>query len=83
MSLYKSLSKKSAGPQDDDEVATTTTTTTNGAPSSSARKNRQRVLILSTRGVTYRHRHLINDLAALLPVRMRCWKMTQIMARTR
>ena len=30
-------------------------------------KNRQRVLILSSRGVTYRHRHLLNDLYALLP----------------
>ncbi|KAH0542609.1 hypothetical protein FGG08_003017 [Glutinoglossum americanum] len=31
------------------------------------RKNKQRVLILSSRGVTYRHRHLLNDLHALLP----------------
>ncbi|KAF2457225.1 Brix domain-containing protein [Lineolata rhizophorae] len=30
-------------------------------------KNRQRVLILTSRGVTYRHRHLLNDLHALLP----------------
>lgn len=29
--------------------------------------NRQRVLVISSRGVTYRHRHLINDLLALLP----------------
>ena len=71
MSLYKSLSKKSAGSQNDEETPATTSAGTNGAPISS-RKNRQRVLILSTRGVTYRHRHLINDLAALLPVRLRC-----------
>ncbi|PKS12257.1 hypothetical protein jhhlp_001557 [Lomentospora prolificans] len=32
-----------------------------------ARKNKQRVLILSSRGVTYRHRHLLNDLASMLP----------------
>ncbi|KAK4501674.1 hypothetical protein PRZ48_007483 [Zasmidium cellare] len=30
-------------------------------------KNRQRVLILTSRGVTYRHRHLLNDLHSLLP----------------
>lgn len=29
--------------------------------------NRQRVLVISSRGVTYRHRHLINDLTALMP----------------
>lgn len=29
--------------------------------------NRQRLLVVSSRGVTYRHRHLINDLHALLP----------------
>ncbi|KAI9684310.1 MAG: Ribosome biogenesis protein brx1 [Bathelium mastoideum] len=33
----------------------------------SEKKNRQKVLILSSRGVTHRHRHLINDLYALLP----------------
>ncbi|GAO14902.1 uncharacterized protein UV8b_05070 [Ustilaginoidea virens] len=34
---------------------------------SGAKKNKQRVLILSSRGVTYRHRHLLNDLASMLP----------------
>ncbi|KAK9239498.1 Brix domain-containing protein [Lipomyces kononenkoae] len=34
---------------------------------SSGPKNRQRVLMLSSRGVTYRQRHLINDLAIMLP----------------
>lgn len=29
--------------------------------------NRQRLLVISSRGVTYRHRHLISDLTALLP----------------
>ncbi|ODV63745.1 ribosome biogenesis protein BRX1 [Ascoidea rubescens DSM 1968] len=29
--------------------------------------NKQKVLIISSRGVTYRHRHLINDLISLLP----------------
>jgi len=28
---------------------------------------KSRVLILSSRGVTYRHRHLLNDLVAMLP----------------
>lgn len=33
----------------------------------STRANRQRVLLISSRGITYRHRHLISDLQALLP----------------
>ncbi|EHK45566.1 uncharacterized protein TrAtP1_012585 [Trichoderma atroviride] len=52
-SVYKSLSKSS-----------------NEKPESSSngvKKNKQRVLILSSRGVTYRHRHLLNDIASLLP----------------
>ncbi|CDK28906.1 unnamed protein product [Kuraishia capsulata CBS 1993] len=38
-------------------------------PQSSEKKrvNRQRVLLISTRGITYRHRHLIQDLDSLLP----------------
>ncbi|ODV84474.1 hypothetical protein CANARDRAFT_29023 [[Candida] arabinofermentans NRRL YB-2248] len=31
------------------------------------RVNRQRVLLISSRGITYRHRHLISDLDSLLP----------------
>ncbi|OWB70254.1 hypothetical protein B5S30_g5745 [[Candida] boidinii] len=31
------------------------------------RANRQRVLLISSRGITYRHRHLIQDLDSLLP----------------
>ncbi|KAL8647085.1 MAG: hypothetical protein Q9226_006582 [Calogaya cf. arnoldii] len=38
--------------------------TTNGVP---VKKNKQRVLILSSRGVTFRQRHLLNDLYSLLP----------------
>ncbi|CAN6634157.1 ribosome biogenesis protein Brx1p [Trichomonascus vanleenenianus] len=30
-------------------------------------KNRQRVLLISSRGVTFRHRHMINDLAMMMP----------------
>ncbi|RDW95342.1 hypothetical protein BP5796_01105 [Coleophoma crateriformis] len=52
-SVYKSLSK-TAGQKDE-------------APTNGIKKNKQRVLILSSRGITYRHRHLLNDLASLLP----------------
>ncbi|KAL8740760.1 MAG: hypothetical protein Q9184_008457 [Pyrenodesmia sp. 2 TL-2023] len=55
--VYKSLSKT---PKND--------APTNGVPAPpNTTKNRQRVLILSSRGITYRHRHLLNDLYALLP----------------
>lgn len=45
------------------------TTNPDAEPSSSDNKpdNKQRVLVLSSRGVTFRHRHLLNDLVALLP----------------
>ncbi|GAB1313347.1 Ribosome bioproteinsis protein brx1 [Madurella fahalii] len=56
--VYKSLSKTSVSKADKDK---------DGGNGSIERKNRQRVLILSSRGVTYRHRHLLNDLAAMLP----------------
>jgi ribosome biogenesis protein BRX1 len=32
-----------------------------------AKKNKQRVLILTSRGVTYRHRHLLNDIVSMMP----------------
>ena len=50
-SVYKSLSADTNGKKSKD----------------TAPKNKQRVLILSSRGVTYRHRHLLNDLYSLLP----------------
>ncbi|XDG02868.1 hypothetical protein ABKA04_002483 [Annulohypoxylon sp. FPYF3050] len=50
--VYKSLSKGSNGQKAE-------------APANGVRKNKQKVLILSSRGVTYRH--LLNDLAAMLP----------------
>lgn len=53
-SVYKALSK-STTPKDP--------TSTANAPA----RTKQRVLILSSRGVTYRHRHLLNDLYSLLP----------------
>ncbi|CAF9927494.1 MAG: Ribosome bioproteinsis protein brx1 [Heterodermia speciosa] len=50
--VYKALSKPSK-----------TSTSTTPIPT----RTKQRVLILSSRGVTYRHRHLLNDLYSLLP----------------
>ncbi|CZR53644.1 brix domain-containing protein 2 [Phialocephala subalpina] len=52
-SVYKSLSKTNGSKED--------------GPANGVKKNKQRVLILSSRGITYRHRHLLNDLASLLP----------------
>lgn len=60
-SVYKSLSKSKVNKPAEADSAT------NGASAGGMRKNKQRVLILSSRGVTYRHRHLLNDLAAMLP----------------
>ncbi|KAF2490583.1 Brix-domain-containing protein [Lophium mytilinum] len=50
--VYKSLSKPDRG--DEEKTA-------------GPKKHKQRVLILSSRGVTYRHRHLMNDLYSLMP----------------
>lgn len=36
-------------------------------PIAKKKKNKQRVLLLSSRGITHRMRHLMNDLEALLP----------------
>ncbi|KAE8447305.1 hypothetical protein EG329_010863 [Mollisiaceae sp. DMI_Dod_QoI] len=52
-SVYKSLSKTNGQKEE--------------GPANGIKKNKQRVLILSSRGITYRHRHLLNDLASLLP----------------
>ncbi|KAI5800281.1 Brix domain-containing protein [Peziza echinospora] len=51
-SVYKSLSKVDTADDGDD---------------SSIKKNKQRVLVLTSRGVTYRQRHLLNDLITMLP----------------
>ncbi|KAF8454901.1 Brix domain-containing protein [Terfezia claveryi] len=50
-SVYKSINKPSKDNSDVDPV----------------KKNKQRVLVLSSRGVTYHHRHLLNDLVSMLP----------------
>jgi len=52
-SVYKSLSKSTSAKSAE-------------APTG-VKKNKQRVLILTSRGVTYRHRHLLNDLYSLMP----------------
>lgn len=36
-------------------------------PGGKVRRNKQRVLVLPSRGITMRMRHLVNDLEALLP----------------
>lgn len=53
--IYKSLSK-SQNKDDESKPAT-----------NSGFVNKQRVLIISSRGVTFRHRHLISDIATMLP----------------
>lgn len=50
MSLYKNLSGTSSHEKD----------------AATEKRNRQRVLILSSRGVTFRHRHLLQDLYSLM-----------------
>ncbi|GAW27127.1 putative ribosome biogenesis protein BRX1 [Rosellinia necatrix] len=52
--VYKALSKSANDKAD---------APTNGV----AKRNKQRVLILTSRGVTYRHRHLLKDLASMMP----------------
>ncbi|OAA55917.1 Brix domain protein [Niveomyces insectorum RCEF 264] len=52
--VYKSIAKANGEQRSDEQ-------------SQARKKARQRVLILSSRGVTHRHRHLLNDLAALMP----------------
>ncbi|KAI0016226.1 Brix-domain-containing protein [Xylariomycetidae sp. FL0641] len=52
--VYKTLSKGSNGAKAE-------------TPANGVKKNKQRVLIIPSRGITHRHRHLLNDLAAMLP----------------
>ncbi|OWB74007.1 hypothetical protein B5S31_g3778 [[Candida] boidinii] len=53
--IFKALSKNSNKNND------------NSKSNVKKRANRQRVLLISSRGITYRHRHLIQDLDSLLP----------------
>lgn len=55
----KGKGKRKADEMEVDEVAEGQT--------ARAKKNKQRVLLLSSRGITHRMRHLMNDLEALLP----------------
>ncbi|ANB13055.1 Brx1p [Sugiyamaella lignohabitans] len=57
--IYKTLSKDSTKKSSSSENGEANGTTTY--------KNRQRVLVISSRGVTFRHRHLINDLSNMMP----------------
>ena len=40
---------------------------TGSAPTPKRTRNKQRVLLLSSRGINHRMRHLMNDIEALLP----------------
>ncbi|KAJ9510337.1 hypothetical protein QJQ45_015813 [Haematococcus lacustris] len=48
-------------------VATTAVTAAPAPSSTVAFKNKEKVLVLSTRGITFRYRHLMTDLIALIP----------------
>lgn len=64
LSAPKSHSKKrTSTTEDPDQAPQQNGTTTTSKPAI----NRQRLLILSSRGTTQRHRHLLNDLSSLLP----------------
>ncbi|AGO12375.1 AaceriAER020Wp [[Ashbya] aceris (nom. inval.)] len=54
-SIYKALSGKNLKKKDE------------GAGAEKQFMNKQRVLLISSRGVTFRHRHLIQDLHSLMP----------------
>lgn len=56
---------KSKGKRKADEMDIDTPTGTGDQPKK--KRNKQRVLMLSSRGVTHRMRHLMNDLEAILP----------------
>lgn len=60
--IYKALNKKDLG-------ASTKVGKADNKDNkkSSTRVNKQRVLLISSRGITFRHRHLISDLQTLLP----------------
>jgi len=62
MAELKSKGKRKAVEMEEDENGEAETQ----APTQK-KKNKQRVLLLSSRGVTHRMRHLMNDLEALLP----------------
>ena len=75
MSNFKKIEKKRK--RDDNnsndigtKSLTTTISTTSSSTSSSNKslyKNKQRVLILASRGITARYRHLLEDLKNLIP----------------
>ncbi|KAF2668921.1 Brix-domain-containing protein [Microthyrium microscopicum] len=60
--VYKALSNGSKKSKPSTDTSTPDPTTI-----ALLKQTRQRLLLLPSRGVTFRHRHLLNDLAALLP----------------
>lgn len=52
---------------DEDMPSVAAGAVTTGPPGSSSLRSKEKVLILSTRGITFRYRHLMNDLIQLLP----------------
>ena len=60
-------SAKSKGKRKAEDVETDDVMDVDGPAAPKRKKNKQRVLLLSSRGITHRMRHLMNDLEALLP----------------
>uniref|UniRef100_A0A7S0VNY4 Brix domain-containing protein n=1 Tax=Polytomella parva TaxID=51329 RepID=A0A7S0VNY4_9CHLO len=58
---------RDAQPTQEEPVSKKLQTETEVAPVVSDFKNKERVLILSTRGITYRYRHLMDDIISLIP----------------
>ena len=68
MSLLKAQKRAEAkGKRKADHIVDDADDTTAAGPSKKVKKNKQRVLLLSSRGVTHRMRHLMNDIETLLP----------------
>ena len=60
-------SSKSKGKRKADDAEMDDAMRVDGPVAPKRKKNKQRVLLLSSRGITHRMRHLMNDLEALLP----------------
>lgn len=57
--VLKGMKKRKRDEADDQDAST--------APKEKGEEFRQKTLLLSSRGVTHRMRHIMNDLSALLP----------------
>ena len=60
------------------ELANLESGASSGAPLE-AKKNKQRVLVLASRGITQRYRHLMEDVLTLLPHSVKDNKFDQVM----